>query len=116
MQKHRFLKEERNWYIDLPEFIEGGGNKGDLQMVEGADTMLETISGNGQDVTLLIDRNPFDGADKLVLTEKCDPIVGGGYYNLKLFEGKEINQNMWLCAVTEYVFGDLPDQIFIKRV
>jgi hypothetical protein len=22
----------------------------------------------------------------------------------------------WLCAVTEYVFGDLPDEIFIKRV
>lgn len=116
MQQHRFIKEGRDWYIDLPEFIAGGGSKGDLQMVEGADTMLDLIAGNGRDVTLLIDREPFDGADKLILTERCDPYVGGGYYNLPLFEGKEINQNMWLCAVTEFVFGDLPGQIFIKRL
>lgn len=115
MSPYRFMKEGRDWYIDLPEYIENGGSKGDLQMVEGADKMLDLISEGKNEVTLFIDRASFPGADELTLTERCDPFVGGGYYLLKIFEGKEINQNMWLCAVTEYVFGDLPAQLFIKR-
>jgi hypothetical protein len=115
MNIYRFVKEGNEWYIDLPEFIEAGGSKTDLQMVEGADTMLDFIADNSGDVTLFIDRESFDGADKLTLTERCDPLIGGGYYNLRVFEGKEFNQDMWLCAVTEFVFGDLPKQIFVKR-
>jgi len=115
MNRYRFIKEGRDWYIDLPQYIENGGSKGDLQMVDGADTILDIISGGNIEVSLILDRNPFSGSDMLTLTERCDPIVGGGYYNLKDFEGKEFNKTMWLCVVTEYVFGDLPEQIFIKR-
>ena len=49
------------------------------------------------------------------LTERCAPYVGGGYYLLKSFEGRQYNQKMWLYAVTEYVFGSLPDKVYIKR-
>lgn len=115
MKAYRFVKEGRDWYIDLPEYIEAGGSKGDLQMVEGADKMLDMIAEGKDDVSILIDEVFFPGSDELTLTERCDPYIGGGYYNLKLFEGKEINQMMWLCAVTEYVFGDLPERIFIKK-
>lgn len=115
MNTYRFIKEERDWFIDLPEYLENGGSKGDLQMVEGADKMLDFISEGKNAVSLTIDRVSFDGSDELKLIERCDPFVGGGYYNLQTFEGKEMNQTMWLCAVTEYVFGDLPEQIFIKR-
>src|SRR5262245_60968562 len=115
MNTYRFVKEGRDWYIDLPEFIEQGGSKGDLQMVEGADTMLDMISGNGQPVTLLIEEQNFNGADMLYLLERCDPYIGGGYYMLPVFEGKEINQKMWLCAVIEFVFGGIPEKIFIKK-
>jgi hypothetical protein len=116
MKTYRFIKEGRDWYIDLPEFIENGGSKGDLQMVEGADKMLDVISEGKDEVSLFIDEVSFEGSDELILTERCDPYIGGGYYILKIFEGKEINQNMWLCAVTEYVFGNLPEKIFIKKV
>lgn len=115
MNTYRFLKEGRDWFIDLPQYIENGGSKGDLQMVEGADTMLDLISQGSNEVSLSLDRTPFAGSDVLNLVERCDPFVGGGYYNLPVFEGKEFNKTMWLCAVTEYVFGDLPEQIFIKR-
>ena|SRR5688572_4683200 len=115
MDKHRFIKEGRDWYIDLPQYLEAGGSKGDLQMVEGADKMLDFISQGKNEVALSIDRSSFAGSDELKLIERCDPFVGGGYYNLKTFEGKEINQTMWLCAVTEYVFGGLPELIFIRR-
>jgi len=89
---------------------------GDLQMVEGADAMLDFIAGNENEVLLYIDRAYFQGSDRLVLTEKCEPYIGGGYYFLKEYNGKEINQTLWLCQVTEFVFGDIPDQLFIKKV
>jgi hypothetical protein len=116
MNMYKFIREGQEWYIDLPEYLVGGGSKGDLQMVQGADSMLDMISGGVAEVSLLLDRVYFSGSDKLVLTERCDPYIGGGYYYLQTFEGKEINKTMWLCAVTEYVFGDLPEEIFIKRV
>jgi len=41
--------------------------------------------------------------------------MGGGYYYMKEFEGKEVKQNMWLCEVTRFVFNAIPEKIFIKR-
>lgn len=115
MQKYKFIKTGKEWYIDLPGFIEQGGSWGDLQMVEGADIMLNIIAGIEKDLMLYIDRSYFDGSDLLVLTEKCDPHIGGGYYFLKNYNGNEINQILWLCQVTEFVFGEIPDQIFIRK-
>ena len=50
------------------------------------------------------------------LKERCDPSVGGGYYIMDVFEGRKLELLMWLCGVTEWVFGELPDRIFVKRV
>lgn len=84
-------------------------------MVSGADTMLDIIAGEMGDVTLLIDTEPFEGADELLLTELCDPILGGGYYHIKQFENKEVNKDLWLCDVTSFVFGDIPKKIYEKN-
>ena len=116
MQTHTFNKEPSGWYIDLPKYIEQGGYKEDLAMVEGADTMLDTMADGKSSVTLTLATESFKGADELVLTQKCDPIVGGGYYLLKQWEGKVVMHDMWLCAVTEFVFGYLPEKIFVKRI
>ncbi|MFT3826351.1 MAG: hypothetical protein QM731_20680 [Chitinophagaceae bacterium] len=116
MQTHSFIKEGADWYIDLPEYIEQGGSKGDLAMVEGADTMLDIMAGGNTSVTLQLSEEAFDGADLLLRTELCEPYIGGAYYLLDTWEGKNINHNMWLCAVTEFVFGSLPEKIFIRRV
>lgn len=84
-------------------------------MVSGADTMLDIIAGDNSEVTLGIDTEAFEGSEELVLTELCDPYLGGGYYFMKSFEGKEVDQTMWLCEVTRFVFGDIPPRIFVKR-
>ena len=115
MKTCKFIKTGKEWYIDLPEFIEQGGNFGDLQMIDGADTMLDIMAGAENSVVLYVARESFSGADVLILTEKCDPYIGGGNYILKKFGGKQINKTIWLCQVTEFVFGDIPEQIFIKR-
>ncbi len=115
MQTHRFVKEPAGWYIDLPAYIEQGGSKGDLAMIEGADTMLDIIAEGQTAVTITLDTEPFEGADLLKLTEKCGPYIGGGYYLLRTWEGRDLMHNMWLCAVTEFVFGYLPERVFIRR-
>jgi hypothetical protein len=116
MKIHRFVREDSGWYIDLPEYIAQGGSKADLQMVDGADTMLDIIAGDNREVTLQIDRVPFPKADGLILTELCDPLIGGGYYLMKVFEGREVNRNLWLCEVTRFVFNDIPERIYVRRV
>ena len=116
MQTHTFVKEENGeWFIDLPEYLANGGQKGDLQMVGGADTMLDVIANGASNVTITLHDQPFDKADALTLLEVCDPVICGGIYLIDSFEGKEVNQHMWLCAVTEFVFGYLPEKIFVKR-
>jgi len=115
MKTYKFIKTGQDWYIDLPEYIEQGGSAGDLQMVDGADKMLDMMAEGKNSVTLNIAREQFEGADILTLTEKCDPYIGGGYYIMKQYEGQEIKRTMWLCQVTEFVFGDIPPLIFVRR-
>ncbi|MDP4265544.1 MAG: hypothetical protein Q8941_23670 [Bacteroidota bacterium] len=116
MKWHRFVREDNRWYIDLPEFLAQGGSKGDLEMISGADTMLDIVAGEKNEVTLQINTEPFDNADELLLTELCDPILGGGYYHMNRFENKEVNRDLWLCDVTRFVFGDIPKKIYVKRI
>ena len=116
MQTHTFVKEETGqWFIDLPEYLANGGQKGDLQMVEGADTMLDVIANGDNKVTITMADEPFEKADEVTLLEVCEPVIGGGIYLMETFEGRKVNQHMWLCAVTEFVFGYLPEKIFVKR-
>ena len=115
MKTYRFIKTAGRWYIDLPDYLEQGGNMAELEMVEGADIMLDIMAENKHAVNLCIADKPFENADKLVLTEKCDPVIGGGYYLLKEYEGTIINQTMWLCQVTAFVFGKISPEIYVKR-
>ncbi|MET0466005.1 MAG: DUF6717 family protein [Chitinophagaceae bacterium] len=115
MNRYKFIKEPTGWYIDLPEYILQGGTKDGLQMVEGADVMLEIIAGEKASVTLDIDLEPLPGSTKLLLAEKCDPYIGGGYYLLDEWKGEKIGMKMWLCGVTEWLFGHLPEFIYIRE-
>ena len=45
MKNYTFNKEQGCWYIDLPNWE---GTKGELQMVGGADTLLDRLSNNGR--------------------------------------------------------------------
>jgi len=114
MKTYKFIKTGQDWYIDLPEFIEQGGSIGDLQMVEGADKMLDMMAAENSSVVLYIAKEEFAKSDVLTLIEKCDTYIGGGYYLMENFEGKEVNRTMWLCQVTEFVFGYMPEKIFVK--
>jgi hypothetical protein len=121
---HKFIKEADGiWYIDLPEYIEQGlGSKANLMMVAGADTFLDVLSNNSDEVTLEIDTQPFHGYEHALvhihrgMDEELLKIAGhpdveyGGYYI-----AFPLNHLLWLCPVTEYVFGgDYPKNIYTR--
>ena len=62
MKKMTFNKEDKKWYIFLPQWE---GDKSDLEMVSGADRMLDYLSNNTDTVTVDVSEEPIEDAVKL---------------------------------------------------
>lgn len=108
-----FVKEPNgNWYIVLPDWE---GSKDDLQMVMGADTMLDRFAEGEDIVKLLISDKDFENSYHLKLTKETPEYGGGGMYAL-YDPQEEFIIEVWLCKVTEHVFGQLPINIHIAPV
>jgi hypothetical protein len=112
MKSYKFYKESNRWFIYLPEWK---GNKEDLEMVEGADTMLDIISQGESPITLFlsIQNDCYAYPTVLEKLEECDSIKGGAYYLMKEYNGIEYNLKLWLCDVTLFVFNEFPEKIYI---
>lgn len=112
MEILRFYKEKSgNWYADIPEWT---GRKSALQMISGADTLLDIIANGKNDVHIYFTEEEHDGADCLVFKRKT--FFNGATYRIMTFEGKEINLKVWLCNVTKFVLGKFPMKIYISKV
>jgi hypothetical protein len=130
---HKFYKENGMWYIDLPQFLEAGlGTKNNLLMVAGADTLLDILTNNGTEITIEFDNKPLVDTDfKLDMIEMGKdqdlldkvghaPVDYGAYYtayNTRWLGFEFKVSSVWLCPVTEYVFGgSYPTDIFAKII
>jgi hypothetical protein len=125
---NKFNKEDGMWYIDLPEFLEAGlGTKANLLMVAGADTFLDLLSNNTHKVSLVFSTTDFPyslcklnklhlGMDKEYLDKIGHaPVDYGAYYDVVEMNKEPFQHKLWLCPVTEYVFGgNYPDEIYVK--
>ena len=110
-EKFRFYKADSGrWYIDLPGWA---GSIDDLEMVQGADTMLDRVSGYTNECMLEMSNEAFEGADIIRLVTDLGDSVGGEDYIMESYKGEAIEHHMWLCAVTVHVFGVLPAKIYI---
>jgi len=123
VETRRFYKEDGRWYIDLPEYIDAGGKKGDLQMVAGADTWLEILSENTGDVTIKFSNAKFDDYQDSM----AQSLYFAGGWEAQDVSPSEIDDgkwytttsghNLWLCPVTKFVFwGDYPKVIFYSVI
>lgn len=107
MKIFKFYKESDNrWFVDLPEWE---GEKDELEMVMGADTMLDILAQDENIVFLTMSKEPFDSYEYL-LTSK-EEIYEGCMYELS---STNFNFEVWLCAVTKFVFGEFPNKIYLK--
>ena len=113
MQTLQFYKEfDGRWYVDLPHWK---GQKSDLEMVAGADLMLNHIAKNDDRVWIILSENYFEGSDKLEFLKPDDVYGEGAFYILNIFENEPVAIEMWLCDVTKFVFGNFPNVIYISN-
>lgn len=120
-----FVKDDGIWYADLPEFLEAGlGTRANLMMVDGADTFLDLLAEGADSITLKFSSKPFVGWQtcmrrirkglNLPLLQILGhaPVDYGAYYKVARLNGRDYDHQLWLCPVTEYVFGDYPQEIY----
>lgn len=103
---------EHRWFVDLPDWK---GSKDDLEMVCGADTMLDIISQYECVAHLGLSNSPtLFPQCVLDLVEECGEPIFGANYIAKEINGVSYDLKVWLCDVTKFVFnGDFPKKIFI---
>lgn len=124
-----FINDDGIWYADLPEFIEGGlGTRDSLIMVDGADTFLDYLAQGKSNITLRIANQSFKGwqvrmqkirkglNQSLLQILGHTPVDYGAYYKVNRLNGQPHDHQLWLCPVTEYVFGNYPNQIYTSIV
>ena len=104
----RFYKVDFMWYADVKGWP---GPKAMLLMVDGADTFLDYLSNNGNEITLDLSLNPKQGYD--VLNYRFPhPGNDGAYYSTQMGSKEHI---LWLCGVTEFVFGYMPEEVWYRK-
>lgn len=108
MKRLRFYKNKFNrWFIDLPMWT---GNYSDLEMVEGADTLLDHLANENKKVVLKISDEKFENSSHLTLIGKSNNKSGADYKWI------EMNLEIWLCDVTKFVLGYFPEKIYFLKV
>lgn len=104
-----FQKEETGWYIVLPTWT---GDKSELAMVAGADTLLDKLNNENKVIKLKVSgKNDFFGSTGVLTLSKNMKKSGADY----IYNDKSINNHkLWLCPVTLFVFDCYPDIIYTK--
>ena len=107
---YTFERYQDQWYIDLPEWE---GPKDDLEMVMGADTLLDIMSEGGSRIKVKIMTEPFDGYTYKLKFVKEE--FEGVWYEVESKFGNSPFE-CWLCAVTTFIFQEFPQEFYFKRV
>ena len=97
--------EDGRWFVVLPDY---DGDQEDLEMVDGADTLLDFLSTDGLYVMVNVSLEEKAGYSVQLNLVAHDVI--GGTYHVQNLEG--FNQDVWLCNVVHYLFGEHPETIY----
>jgi hypothetical protein len=107
-----FVKEDNgNWYIDLPQWK---GSHGNLQMVGGADDLLDFMGTNPVTVSCISSTEDKEIPGYFKLRRGEWGLTQGAFYQVEGLEGFE--QEIWICPVTLYVLGKYPEFIYLKQL
>ncbi len=109
MKTLKFNKEPLGWFVELKEWE---GDKADLEMVLGADTMLDILAQGESSIELdMSDKEIEHYEHTLIFIDKEN---GGAWYYFESKNELVTPLTLWLCKVTKFVFGKLPNKIYIK--
>jgi hypothetical protein len=106
-----FERIDQRWYLKDERWK---GDKEALQMVAGADYLLEAIKHKANSVKLrvltenTITQEDLDGS---LLYTHAKALDNRGTYIVPL-----VGWKFWLCSVTEWVFGYMPTDLYFRVV
>lgn len=98
--------DDGRWYVVFPEYE---GDHEDLEMVEGADKMLDALTDDNLYVDTIVSLEKLPSGFMLKMESHDD---FGAFYNVigcEQFEG-----NVWLCNVVHDFFGEHPEEIYFR--
>ena len=116
----------KRWYYDFPHW---GFDKSYLEMVAGADTMLDYYAKGKNKVTLEIiiskklkwkyscddTLDMFVGEDLTKAKTWWDKVsLGRGYTGTNVINGEVKTTTFWICPVTLFVLGRYPNFIYVR--
>lgn len=107
----RFYRDADGWFVDLPNWP---GPKAALAMVDGADTFLERLGKRNPEVLVEISTQPQPESEWFSVNYVQRHPAGDGAYYRTLHFGQPYD--MWLCGVTEFVLGRMPEVIYVRDV
>jgi hypothetical protein len=115
-----FVKDKGVWYIDMP----WDGDRGNLAMVAGADTLLDEVDQHslsvcqqGQKrrnyvrVKVTKSAQPLDLPGQISIKRTDWTLLGGAHYDVS--NPNVRTPRLWLCPVTLTVMGEYPPFIYI---
>jgi hypothetical protein len=115
MKSYRFYKDEYGWFVDIPEWE---GDVWDLQMVSGADTFCDIMAQGENEIYVTLSTEPFDDCEVLEFEQygrlEAWELGEGAWYVLRVYKNQFYDLRMWLCNVTKFVLGELPNRIYFK--
>ncbi len=99
--------EDGRWFVVLPDY---DGDQEDLEMVDGADKLLEHLITDGMYVNVDV---TLEGNEicPIMLELVAHDEIGGTYHTDNLRNFKE---DIWLCNVVHYLFGEHPERIYFR--
>lgn len=108
----KFNKISDKWYVDLPEWT---GSFDDLEMVLGADTLLEALSLRLKRKSITFEIWTAKPDVPCGYMKKIDQTAEGATYQVS--NCMYYNGTAWLCNVTKFVFGGYhPGSIYFRVV
>lgn len=112
MKKFRFFLSDNLWWIDVPNYVKAGGRMEDLEMIRGADIVLNWIGEGKTELFLNMSDKEFKDARPIYKANRpCDE---GCYY---LFAATDLitdHWGFWLSDVIKYIFNGFPNVIYYK--
>lgn len=102
--------EDGRWFVVFPEYE---GPQEDLEMVEGADEMLDVLTMDLITVTLDINiEEPGIGEYFILELESHDD--DGAFYNV--IDCPHFSGNIWLCNVVHELFNEHPERFYVQLI
>lgn len=98
------------WYANIDDYP---GDFEDLQMIWGADTLLDKLSNGKNYVKVVIYADEVPNKFTVMLN-KYKEDKDGAYYSQRYYTN--IPETVFLCNVTKFVFGYFPDTIYLTKI